>query len=272
MISAREATVCMQLDDVYEGECVSLLQSGVPDKTVDMCYADPPYNLSGKALGLPNNTTGGPYHKMNEIWDVMSAEQYSDFTGQWVDQVYRVLKDGGSLYTSCTFHSIADVITAGRRAGFRLLDVLTWYKPNAMPSITRRMFTYSTEFVCWFVKGSRWTYNYAELKKLSPDLTRDGKRRQLRDFISIPVVQGRERLHGETGRALHPTQKPERLLEIVITASSHEGGLVLDPFFGTGTTGVVARRLHRHFIGMESDPIYVRAARKRLFEENVGGR
>jgi site-specific DNA-methyltransferase (adenine-specific)/modification methylase len=136
-----------------------------------------------------------------------------------------------------------------------------------MPNITKRTYTHSTEFVCWFVKGKNWIFNYDEVKKFNPNKTKSGEDKQMRDFldfIELPIVQGKERLRGENGRALHPTQKPERLLELIIKASSNEKDIVLDPFFGTGTTGFVAKKLKRNWIGIENNTDYIKIAEERL--------
>ena len=136
-----------------------------------------------------------------------------------------------------------------------------------MPNITKRTFTHSTEFVLWFVKGKKWIFNYEEIKKFNPNKTKTGEDKQMRDFlnfIELPIVQGKERLRGEDSKALHPTQKPEKLLELIILASSNEDELVLDPFFGTGTTGFVAEKMGRRWIGIEKNSEYIKLAKKRL--------
>ena len=136
-----------------------------------------------------------------------------------------------------------------------------------MPNITKRTYTHSTEFVCWFVKGKNWTFNYETVKEFNPNKTKSGDKKQMRDFldfIELPIVQGKERIRGENGRALHPTQKPEKLIELIIKASSNENDLVLDPFFGTGTTGYIANQLKREWIGIENNPEYLKIAEERL--------
>jgi len=154
-----------------------------------------------------------------------------------------------------------------KRIGFKLNNILTWYKTNAMPNITKRTYTHSTEFVCWFVKGKNWVFNYEIVKDFNPNKTKSGDKKQMRDFldfIETPIVQGKERLRYENGRALHPTQKPEKLLELIIKASSVENDIVLDPFFGTGTTGYVATKFNRNWIGIENNLIYINEANKRI--------
>jgi site-specific DNA-methyltransferase (adenine-specific) len=130
--------------------------------------------------------------------------------------------------------------------------------------MTKRVFTHSTEFVVWAVKGKNWIFNYKELKNINPDRQKDGSLKQMRDVWAIPLVQGKERLHGKDGRALHPTQKPEEMLKRIIIASSSEGDTVLDPFLGSGTTAVVAKKLCRKWIGIEKCKKYVEIANKRI--------
>ena len=256
----------MKVNHIYLGNCIEILAT-FHEKTIDLVYADPPYNLSGKTLTLIDNKTGGPFHKMNASWDVWKYDDYMTFNYNWISKIWKVLTNNGSLYISCTYHNIAEIVFTAKNIGFKLNNIITWYKTNPMPNITKRTFTHSTEFVCWFVKGSKWKYNYEEIKKLNPHKTKDGTPKQLRDFfdfIELPIVQGKERIKGDNGRAIHPTQKPEKLLELIIIASSNKDDLVLDPFFGTGTTGIVASRLNRKWIGIEINELYYNIARNRL--------
>jgi site-specific DNA-methyltransferase (adenine-specific)/modification methylase len=133
-----------------------------------------------------------------------------------------------------------------------------------MPNITKRTFTHSTEYICWFVKGNNWIFNYNEVKKINWIKTKNGKSRAMRDLIELPIVQGKERLKNGKNRALHPTQKPEKLLKIIITASSNKRDIVLDPFCGTGTTCCVAKKLERNYIGIELDEKFYKASLKRI--------
>jgi len=259
----------MKLNHIYLGDCIEVMQKEIDKQNVDLIYADPPYNLSGKSLNLVENKTGGAFYKMNEAWDTWDYQEYLDFTEKWIQNCWEVLKAAGSLYVSCTYHNIGEVIFIGKKLSFKLNNIITWYKTNPMPSITKRVFTHATEYVCWFVKGKKWKYNYGELKKLNPHKTKDGRLKQMRDFldfIELPIVQGKERLRGSNGRAIHPTQKPEKLIELILTASSDEGDTVLDPFFGTGSTGVVAKRLKRQWIGIEIDERYFEEAKRRIRE------
>jgi site-specific DNA-methyltransferase (adenine-specific)/modification methylase len=252
---------------VIQGDSVQILESKISEKSINLIFADPPYNLSGKSLDLTNNTTGGAYYKMNEEWDTFDYGDYITFTAAWIKGCHTALTPNGSLYISCTQHNIGEILTEGKKVGFKLNNILTWYKTNAMPNITKRTFTHSTEFVCWFVKGKNWVFNYEEVKEFNPHKTEEGNNKQMRDFfdfIEIPIVQGKERIKGNNGRAVHPTQKPEKLLELIIKASSNENDIVLDPFFGTGTTGKIAEQLHRKWIGIEKNGQYILVAKERL--------
>ncbi|MHC6203660.1 DNA-methyltransferase [Breznakiellaceae bacterium SP9] len=257
----------LPLNQIIQGDCVQVLENEIPDESVNLVFADPPYNLSGKSLDLANNKTGGAYYKMNEDWDTFSCGDYIAFTKSWVKSCHKILVSNGSLYISCTQHNIGEILIEGKKAGFKLNNILTWYKTNAMPNITKRTFTHSTEFVCWFVKGKNWIFNYNTVKKFNPHKTKEGNDKQMRDFfdfIEIPIVQGRERVKGNDGRAAHPTQKPEKLLELILKASTNNGDIVLDPFFGTGTTGVMANELQRRWIGIEQNEHYIQIAKERL--------
>jgi len=262
----------MLMNYIYLGDCIKIMRDDIPENCIDIVYADPPYNLSGKALSLTNNKTGGPFYKMNEDWDTWDYNDYLIFSETWIKKAWNILKNNGSLYISCTYHNIAEIILTAKRAGFKLNNIITWYKTNAMPNITKRTFTHSTEFICWFVKGNKWKFNYEVIKNFNPYKTKDGKPKQLRDFIDfieMPIVQGKERIKGENGRAIHPTQKPEKVIELILLASSDEYDLILDPFFGTGTTGVVASRLKRNWIGIEINAAYYDIAYNRIFAKEI---
>jgi len=257
----------MKINLIYKGDCIKVLNRQIEKNSIDLIYADPPYNLSGRKLSLIKNQTGGAFYKMNEKWDTWDSKDYFSFTYNWISAANSVLKLGGSLYVSCTQHNIAEVILNAKKIGLKLNNIITWYKTNAMPNITKRTFTHATEYVCWFVKGKNWVFNYNDVKKFNPNKTKDGKDKQMRDFldfINLPVVQGKERIKDRNARAAHPTQKPEKLLELIIIASSKPGDIVLDPFFGSGTTGVVAKRLKRRWIGIEVNNEYCKIAERRL--------
>lgn len=236
----------------------------IDERSVELIFADPPYNLSGNGLKWKGNKTGGDWYMMNEKWDKMTVPEYVQFTKEWIEACHRVLKSNGSIYISCTYHNFAEVMVVLKWLGFKINNVITWRKTNAMPNMTKRVFTHSAEFVIWAVKGKNWIFNYEELKEINPEKQKDGSLKQMRDVWPLPLVQGKERLRRGNRRALHPTQKPEEMLKRIIIASSNKGGLVLDPFLGSGTTAVVAKRLGRSWIGIEKNEKYVEAAKKRI--------
>lgn len=254
----------MKLNTIYQGDCIKVLNDKIDEKSVDLIFADPPYNLSGNGLRWEGNKTGGDWYMINEEWDKMTAPEYMQFTRKWIGACHKVLKDNGSMYISCTYHNLAEIMIVLKQLDFKINNVIVWQKPNAMPNMTKRVFTHSTEFVVWAVKGKKWIFNYEVLKKINPETQKDGSLKQMRDVWTMPLVQGKERLHGKDGRASHPTQKPEELLKRIIIASSDREDLVLDPFLGSGTTAVVAKKLGRNWIGIEKSKKYVDMTKKRL--------
>lgn len=236
----------------------------IEKNSIDLIFADPPYNLSGKGMEWKGNKTGGDWFKVNEAWDTMSAPEYMKFTRHWIGASYQTLKEGGSIYIACSYHNIAEVMIVLKQLNFKINNVITWQKINAMPNMTRRVFTHSTEFVVWAVKGKKWIFNYNELKKINPEKQKDGSLKQMRDVWQLPLVQGKERIRGKNNRAIHPTQKPEEMLKRIIIASSNKGDVVLDPFLGSGTTTFVAKKLGRSWIGIEKDTKYFKVAENRM--------
>lgn len=254
----------MKTNIIYNGDCINVLNKKIDKESIDLIFADPPYNLSGNGLKWKGNKTGGDWYMVNEQWDKMTAPEYIKFTRKWLGACDRVLKDKGSIYIACSYHNIAEVMIVLKQLDFKINNIITWYKTNAMPNMTRRVFTHSTEFVVWAVKGKKWVFNYEELKKINPEKQKDGSPKQMRDLWESPLVQGKERLRGDDGRALHPTQKPEEMLKRIILASSQKGDVVLDPFLGSGTTTFVAEKYNRKWIGIEKDKDYLKIARKRM--------
>ncbi len=259
----------MKKNLIYSGDCIDILINKIDKKSVDLIFADPPYNLSGNGLKWKGNKTGGDWYMVNEEWDKMTAPEYLQFTRKWIGACYEVLKGNGSIYISCTYHNIAEVMLVLKQLDFKLHNVITWQKTNAMPNMTRRVFTHSTEFIVWAVKGKKWIFNYEELKKINPEKQKDGALKQMRDVWVLPLVQGKERLRGKDGRALHPTQKPEEMLKRIIIASSNKNDLVLDPFLGSGTTAFVAKKLSRNWIGIEKSKEYIRMAQNRISNKQL---
>lgn len=254
----------MKINTIYEGDCIEILKKELDKNSINLIFADPPYNLSGNGLKWEGNTTGGDWYMVNEEWDKMTAPEYLLFTRKWIGACHGVLKENGSIYISCTYHNIAEIMIVLKQLDFKINNVITWQKTNAMPNMTRRIFTHSTEFVIWAVKGKKWIFNYEDLKKINPEKQLDGSLKQMRDVWPLPLVQGKERLRGEDGRALHPTQKPEEMLKRIILASSNKGDTVLDPFLGSGTTATVAKKLGRKWIGIEKEKKFVHMAKERL--------
>ncbi len=254
----------MKTNTIHKGDCRQILKKEIPDESIDLIFADPPYNLSGKSMEWKNKGLGGDWFKVNEKWDTMTESDYLKFTQAWLKESHRVLRPHGSIYISCTYHNIGELMMALKVLGFIPKNIITWHKNNAMPSMTRRTFTHSCEYILFFSKGKKWIFNYSDIKKMNPDKAKDGSQKQMRDLWVMPVVQGKERVRDKTGRAAHPTQKPENLLERIILASSNKSDVVLDPFLGSGTTAFVAQKLGRRWIGIETDDKYIKIAQKRL--------
>ena len=255
----------MKKNHIYKGDCIKILKDDIDPKSIDLIFADPPYNISGNGLKWKGNKTGGDWYMVNEGWDKMSPIKYLEFTKKWIEACHHVLKDNGSLYISSTYHNLGEIMIVLKKIGFRINNLITWQKTNAMPNMTKRVFTHSSEFVIWAVKGRKWIFNYEELKKINPDKQIAGSLKQMRDVWPLPLVQGKERLRRSDRRALHATQKPEEMLKRIIVASSNKGGIVLDPFLGSGTTAAVAKKLGRNWIGIEIEPTYIKAAEKRIY-------
>ena len=254
----------MKKNHLYGGNCIEIMRNKLKSDSFDLVFADPPYNLSGKNLKLIGNKTGGDYHMVNENWDKMTETDYKQFTDEWVKCCYDLLKHHGSMYICCSLHNIGAILNSVKKSKMNVRNIITWHKTNAMPSLTRRIFTHSTEFLIYVTKNSKWVFNYYDLKEINPEKQKNGELKQMRDFWSIPITQGKQRLKSDNGKALHPTQKPEELVKRTIIASSNECDLILDPFIGSGTTAVVAERLNREWVGIEKNIHYRKYALTRI--------
>ncbi len=256
----------MQLNTLYNQDCLKVLKdnSKIEENSIQLIFADPPYNLSGNGLKSKNSKTGGDFNMINEEWDKMGFDEYINFTNNWIEACKNVLKSNGSIFISCSYHNIGECTIGLKNSGFEIKNIITWQKTNAMPNLTRRVLTHSTEFIIWAVKGKGWIFNYEKLKKLNPDKKEDGTDKQMRDVWSIPLCQGKERLKNGNGKALHPTQKPEELLKRIILGFSNENDVILDPFAGSGTTPYIAKKYNRNFIAIEKEEKYFKAMKKRL--------
>ena len=254
----RMGAVPFEVDRILEGDCVAEL-SRLPAKSVDLVFADPPYNLQLEgALQRPDQSL---VDAVDDDWDKFASfADYDTFTRAWLTECRRVLKPDGTLWVIGSYHNIFRVGTILQDLGFWILNDIVWRKANPMPNFRGRRFTNAHETMIWASlspKAKSYTFHYEALKAGNEDL-------QVRSDWYFPICTGHERLKDEEGRKTHPTQKPEALLARVLMSSSNPGDVVLDPFFGTGTTGAVAKKLGRHFIGIERDPTYAKAARKRI--------
>jgi len=254
----------MKPNSIIQGECIQIMSSKFDKGSIDLIFADPPYNLSGKPLKLKGNKTGGDWEKVNEAWDQFDGDAYSAFSLAWISAAAEILKNSGSMFVCCTHHNLEDVLRGVRLSGLQINNIITWQKSNPMPNTTKRLLTHSTEFIIWAVKGKGWTFNANALRDINPDRQQDGSPRMMRDVWTLPVVQGKERVRDLSGKALHPTQKPEEIVRRVVIASSNRGETVLDPFIGSGTTAVVCEREGRLWYGIEREGKYVKAARERI--------
>jgi len=254
----------LPLDQVIHGDCIEVMNS-LPEQTVDMIFADPPYNLQlRQELYRPNLTK---VDAVDDEWDKFeSFEVYDQFTLQWLTAARRLLKETGTLWVIGTYHNIFRIGKMMQDLGFWILNDIVWIKVNPTPNFRGVRFTNAHETLIWAQKwrGKPYTFNYHDMKALNEGL-------QMRSDWYIPLCTGRERLR-INGQKAHPTQKPEALLHRVILASTKPGDVVLDPFFGTGTTGVVAKRLGRHWIGIEKDARYVAIACERIAAVVPAGR
>jgi len=251
----------LPLDQVIHGNCIDLLLQ-LPAESIDLVFADPPYNLQLKQdLYRPNQTRVAGVEESWEQFD--GVESYDRFTYSWLSACRRVLKPTGALWVIGTYHNIFRVGAILQDLGFWILNTVQWIKDNPMPNFRGVRFTNSHETLIWaqVERGAKYTFNHHAMKA-----TNDGL--QMRSDWYLPICTGKERLRVDGVKA-HPTQKPVALLYRVIQSSSNPGDIILDPFFGTGTTGVAARRLHRHWIGIEADPDYVAIARQRVAAEPV---
>lgn len=246
----------LPLDQIIHNDCLEVLNN-LPEKSVDLIFADPPYNLQlQQDLWRPNLTRVDP---VDDDWDHFdSFAEYDRFTRRWLQACRRVLKDTGTLWVIGSYHNIYRVGTALMDLDYWILNEVAWIKTNPMPNFRGVRFTNAHETLIWAqkIKGARYTFNYHVMKALNGDL-------QMRSDWILPICNGKERLK-VNGTKAHTTQKPESLLYRVILSSSNPGDVVLDPFFGTGTTGAVAKKLHRHWLGIEQDTRYVEIARQRL--------
>ena len=246
----------MPLDRIIQGDCIAAMRA-LPPKSVDMIFADPPYNLRlGGELFRPD---GSHVDAVTDDWDKFdSLKHYDAFTRAWLAEAHRILKDDGTIWVIGSYHNIFRVGAAVQDLGYWILNDIVWRKANPMPNFRGTRFTNAHETLIWAAKGerARYTFNYRSMKTLNDEL-------QMRSDWEFPICGGSERLKKD-GVKVHPTQKPEALLYRILLACTKPGDVVLDPFFGTGTTGAVAKRLGRRWLGIEREGNYIAAAKERI--------
>ena len=245
------------LNKIHTGDCVEIMNA-LPRESVECIFADPPYNLQlGGDLHRPNNSK---VDAVDNDWDQYdSLQHYDEFTREWLGAARELLKPDGSIWVIGSYHNIFRLGYILQDMGFWILNDVIWRKSNPMPNFRGRRFTNAHETLIWAgkSKASKYTFNYETMKTLNEDL-------QMRSDWYLPLCTGSERLKDSEGKKAHPTQKPESLLYRVLMASTKQGDTILDPFFGTGTTGAVAKALGRNFVGIERDKTYTAHAQKRI--------
>ncbi|WP_166418042.1 site-specific DNA-methyltransferase [Cochlodiniinecator piscidefendens] len=247
----------LPLNQILDGDCIEMMNS-LPENSIDLIFADPPYNLQLKGdLHRPDNSK---VDAVDDHWDQFSSfAAYDRFTRDWLKAARRLLKPNGAIWVIGSYHNIFRVGAAMQDHGFWILNDVVWRKSNPMPNFRGKRFTNAHETMIWASKdeGAKYTFNYEALKALNEGV-------QMRSDWVLPICNGGERLKDENGDKAHPTQKPESLLHRLLVGSTNPGDVVLDPFFGTGTTGAVAKKLGRDFIGIEREEAYRKVAEKRL--------
>jgi modification methylase len=246
----------LEVDCIHEGDCIEILRA-LPEESIDLIFADPPYNLQlNQELWRPNQTK---VEGVDDDWDKFTNFQsYDEFSLAWLNECRRVLKTDGAIWVIGTYHNIFRIGSIMQDLEFWFLNDVIWIKTNPMPNFRGVRYTNAHETLIWACKQKKgkYTFNYHAMKAINEGL-------QMRSDWKIPVCTGRERIK-VNGKKAHSTQKPEALLYRVIVSSSNSGDIVLDPFFGTGTTGAVAKKLHRHWIGIENNSQYVKIAQERI--------
>ncbi|MFM8319804.1 MAG: site-specific DNA-methyltransferase [Chloroflexota bacterium] len=252
----------MPLDQILQGDCTEVLAQ-LPEKSVDLVFADPPYNLQlQQDLYRPNMTR---VDAVDDDWDRFADFQaYDAFSRAWLAGCRRVLKDSGAIWVIGSYHNIYRLGTILQDLGYWFLNDIVWIKTNPMPNFRGVRFTNAHETLIWACKarGARYTFNHRAMKALNDDL-------QMRSDWTLPICSGPERIKVD-GKKAHPTQKPEALLYRLLLASTRPGDVVLDPFFGSGTSGAVAKKLHRRWIGIEREAGYIEIARRRIEAVQAG--
>ena len=249
------------LNNIVNGDSLKLLKE-IPSKSFDLVFADPPYNMQiGQKLKRPDESK---VNGVSDKWDQFdSFEHYDSFSKEWLTECKRILKDNGSLWVIGSYHNIFRLGYHLQNLNFWILNDVIWRKNNPMPNFRGTRFTNAHETLIWASKNkkSKYTFNYQSLKCLNDDL-------QMRSDWILPICNGKERLK-KNGKKIHSTQKPEALLHRIILASTNKGDIVFDPFIGTGTSAVVAKKLGRKYFGIEKDKLYFASAQDRLNKTKI---
>lgn len=252
----------MKIDSILQGDCVEIL-ARIPNKSIDLIFADPPYFMQTEGELL--RTSGEKFSGVKDEWDKFeNLAHYDAFCKAWLTQCKRVLKDTGSIWVIGSFQNIFRLGYIMQDLGFWILNDIIWAKPNPVPNFKGNRLCNAHETLVWCAKNknTKYTFNYKTMKFINNN-------KQERSVWNIGICIGNERLKGKDGKKAHSTQKPEALLEKVILSSSKHGDLVLDPFFGTGTTGAVAKKFGRHFLGIEQNKTYIKIAKNRISQIKV---
>ncbi|MEL7202548.1 MAG: site-specific DNA-methyltransferase [Pseudomonadota bacterium] len=256
-MTTKTRKTALPLDTILDGDCIDVMRS-LPAASVDLIFADPPYNLQLKGdLHRPDNSK---VDAVDDHWDQFdSLKVYDHFTRDWLAAAKRLLKPNGAIWVIGSYHNVFRLGAELQNQGFWILNDVVWRKTNPMPNFRGKRLTNAHETLIWASKdeGAKYTFNYEALKALNEGI-------QMRSDWVLPICTGHERLKDANGDKAHPTQKPESLLHRVILGTTNPGDVVLDPFFGTGTTGAVAKMLGRSFIGIEREASYRKVAQRRL--------
>jgi modification methylase len=256
--TARARIPAVPRDEIIVGDCIDGLNR-LPAEAIDLVFADPPYNL--QLEGVLSRPDQSVVDAVDDAWDKFASfADYDRFTRAWLTAIKRVMKPTATIFVIGSYHNIFRVGSIMQDLGFWILNDIVWHKANPMPNFRGRRFTNAHETMIWAAKSAdakKYTFNYEALKAGNEDC-------QVRSDWFMPICSGAERLKDEGGRKLHPTQKPEAMLARILLAASQPGDIVLDPFFGSGTTGAAARRLGRFFVGFEREETYASAARDRI--------
>ena len=258
-LTTKKNKTSLPLNSILEGDTIENMKE-LPSNSIDLIFADPPYNLQLNGnLHRPDNSM---VQAVKEDWDkFINFKDYDNFCEKWLIEAKRLLKPNGALWVIGTYHNIYRLGSILQNLGFWILNDVIWRKSNPMPNFHGKRLTNAHETLIWASRSdsSKYVFNYDALKELNEGL-------QMRSDWLMPICGGKERIKNKKGKKAHPTQKPEALLHRILIGTSNKNDIILDPFFGTGTTGAVAKKLGRHFIGIEKDKSYIEVASKRISE------